>query len=74
MYKVLGHDKYERANRYQKLFDEVLAETKVNEIRCAINRSWVLGDDTFKLMLEKKSGIEIILNNWGGVRSAEQVI
>ncbi len=50
---------------------DFLTDSKVNEIRCVINRNWVLRDDVFKLMLEKESGMDIILNNRGGFRSAE---
>jgi len=66
----LGDSNTRRAKRYVSLFDEHLTDSKLNEIRCVSSRSWVLGEESFKLKLEKESGVSIIFNQWGGVRAA----
>jgi putative transposase len=69
IYCQLGDSDIVRSRRYSSLFEESLLESKINEIRRASSRSWVLGDENFKLKLEKESGVPIIFNQWGGART-----
>lgn len=68
VYLQLGHTTRERAKQYRSLFDELILESTISEIRCALNRSWILGSGAFISKIESDTGIPIILNRWGGVR------
>ena len=68
VYLSLANNIKTRNVRYKGLFESVISEERVKEIRCALGRSWVLGSEKFKLELENESGLEIVLNRWGGVR------
>ena len=47
-YLELGKDDEERQSHYRDLFLEPLSEKRMNDIREATNKAWVLGDDYFK--------------------------
>jgi len=54
VYKVLASSKSERLKGYIQLFDEQLSDHSIQEIRDATNKSWVLGDENFKLQIEEQ--------------------
>jgi putative transposase len=47
-YLLLGHSVEERCEAYRALFQDVLGEQELNDIRCAANRGWPLGSEAFK--------------------------
>lgn len=72
VYLRLGENNQERAARYVALFEVSIPQSKVDEIRSALNRAWVLGSSEFKLEVEKKTGVPIIFNSWGGARNVRE--
>lgn len=54
VYLALGKQKAGRKKAYRALFKSRLAEKTLAEIREATNKSWVLGNDNFKLKIQKK--------------------
>ncbi|TQV86652.1 transposase [Aliikangiella coralliicola] len=67
-YLSLGCNDLNRQSAYRALFDSQLSRSKLDEIRSATNRAWVLGGEKFKRDIEIKSGVQIIFNSWGGNR------
>ena len=68
IYLSLGSSIEIRNRRYKALFERVISNEKMKDIRAALGRSWVLGGEEFKAKLEKETGMEIVLNRWGGIR------
>jgi len=56
VYQSLAPNKKERLKAYIGLFDQQLAEHTLQEIRTATNKSWVLGDASFKRQTEEHIG------------------
>ena len=56
-YGKLGRDAESRQKAYRQLFRGRLAEKDLNEIRDCTNKSWVLGDECFKVKVAAKTGI-----------------
>ena len=54
VYLALASQKPERLEAYIQLFDQQLTEHKIQEIRDATNKSWVLGDTNFKQKIEEQ--------------------
>ena len=68
VYLKLGKTKRENAEHYSTLFEKHIPQSKIDEIRSALNRAWVLGSNEFKVEIERKTGVPIIFNSWGGAR------
>jgi len=51
-YQALGNNNLKRQAAYRTLFDDEIPENNLLEIREAINRAWVLGDEKFKTQIE----------------------
>ena len=56
LYDALGTTRAARQSAYRALFQHHVDPAKLNEIRDATNKAWVLGDDRFK------AEIEVLLN------------
>jgi len=72
VYLKLGKSGRERAEHYSSLFKQLIPQSKIDEIRSALNRAWVLGSNDFKLEVERKTGVPIIFNPWGGARNVRE--
>ena len=55
LYQGLAKTDKTRQKRYAALFDKIMPDYKLEEIRSSINRAWVLGDDRFKRRVERLS-------------------
>jgi putative transposase len=53
-YHSLGDNDKERQQSYRDLFKQEIDEEKLEEIRIATNREWVLGNENFKSWIERK--------------------
>jgi len=53
---ALGKNNIERQLAYRALFNEIIPEHTLEEIRDALNKAWVLGDERFKQQIEKQTG------------------
>jgi len=58
----------ERQRAYRSLFKGFMPELEIQEIRAALKKEWVLGDEHFKKMIERKIGV--IRNEHGGDRKS----
>ncbi len=56
IYLALGSSDKERQSHYKALFADQIPESTLNSIRDACNKSWVLGDETFKRAMESQLG------------------
>lgn len=56
IYQALGACDKERQTHYSALFQDQIPERTLNSIRDACNKSWVLGDETFKRQMESQLG------------------
>jgi len=54
IYLGLGTDNYHRQQAYRCLYDIEISSLKLDEIRAASNKEWVLGSESFKRAIEKK--------------------
>lgn len=71
LYTSLAKTDKTRQKRYQALFGDKISDDTLNEIRNAINRAWVLGDERFKRQIEKKTGRRVSPIAKGGDRKSE---
>ena len=55
-YQSLGKNDKKRQKIYKSLFNQEIPDYTLKEIRDAINKAWVLGDDRFKKQIEKQAG------------------
>ena len=55
-YQSLGSCAAERQSAYRALFDQVLGNDDINDIRAYIQQQRALGNDRFRAMLERKLG------------------
>ncbi len=55
-YRALGESSEQRQTAYRALFDEVLSQQQVDEIRVYIQQQRALGDDRFQAAVERKLG------------------
>lgn len=53
IYQATGNDVGQRIKAYQALFETDIESNVMNAIRMATNKAWVLGDERFKLKIEK---------------------
>jgi putative transposase len=70
LYTLLGKDSAERQKNYRGLFDGVIAEKTIAEIREATNKSWVLGHDRFKQEIEHAANRRLESLGRGGDRKS----
>jgi len=56
-YLKLDKNSEKRQQIYRSLFKDLMPELDLNEIRAALSKEWVLGDDRFKKKIEEKIGI-----------------
>lgn len=52
----------------RSLFDSEIPDFKIEEIRCAVNSTRVLGNEVFKRQIEQQTGLTLIPKPWGGDR------
>ncbi|NQZ67621.1 MAG: transposase, partial [Lentisphaeria bacterium] len=70
-YLALGKTDNKRQLAYRALFDETISLQTLEEIRDALNKAWVLGDDGFKEQIEKQTGRRVSPIKRGGDRKSE---
>jgi putative transposase len=68
LYLALGATPCLRAQNYISLFDTEIPDFKIEEIRCAVNSTRVLGNEVFKRQIEQQTGLTLIPKPWGGDR------
>lgn len=68
VYQGLGRDDAERYNRYRALFKHHINENALSEIREATNKSWVLGNDSFRAQIETLTNRQSAPKSKGGDR------
>ena len=61
-----------RQKRYTALFERDIPDYTLKEIRDAVNKAWVLGDDGFKAQIEKQAGRRVSPEQRGGDRKSEK--
>lgn len=71
-YRRLGKTSEECQAAYRQLFKHHIPEYRVSEIREATNKAWVLGDDRFKLQVQKQLERRVEPGTRGGDRKSEQ--
>ena len=71
IYKSLGKDNTERKAAYLALFENMIEEFTLQEIREAINKRLVLGDDKFKAQIANQCGRALSYHHHGGDRKSE---
>ena len=69
-YQSLGETDEERQLAYKALFDQQIPDYTLKEIRDAINKSWVLGNDQFKKQRELQAGRRLSPKVRGGDRKS----
>jgi putative transposase len=73
-YLTLGLTREERQKNYQGLFETPLNQTTLTEIREAANKSWVLGDDMFKHVIEQQLARRVMPLAKGGDRKSRHYL
>jgi putative transposase len=71
LYQGLAKTDKTRQKRYTALFDKMIPDSTLEEIRHSINRAWVLGDERFKQQIEKQTGRRASPLTRGGDRKSE---
>jgi putative transposase len=71
LYKRLGENIQRRLEAYRALFDVAVEQKTIEEIREATNKSWVLGSDFFKEMIEDKINRPMNPRSKGGDRKSK---
>jgi putative transposase len=71
LYKRLGENIQRRLEAYRALFDVAVEQKTIEEIREATNKSWVLGSDFFKEMIEDKINRPMNSRSKGGDRKSK---
>jgi putative transposase len=71
-YRKLGRDAESRQKAYRQLFRGRMAKKDLDEIRDCTNKSWVLGDERFRVKVEAKTGIPSQRVGRGGDRKSEK--
>ena len=56
LYLSLGKTNQERQQHYQSLFEQMILDFSLEEIRNSVNKGWVLGDILFKKQIEQQIG------------------
>jgi putative transposase len=70
LYQVLGKTDKSRQQAYRTLFEDEVSDLTLEEIRNAINKAWVLGDNRFKKQIEKQTGRNVSPKPKGGDRKS----
>ena len=70
LYQALGKTDKSRQQVYRTLFEDEVPALALEEIRNAINKAWVLGDNRFKIQIEKLTGLCVSLKPKGGDRES----
>ena len=68
LYQQFGREKTDRTLAYRALFEQLIAEKTLDEIREATNKAWVLGSDYFKARIEKQTNRPTAPRKRGGNR------
>ena len=71
-YLSLGKTSKERQSAYQGLFEQIISDEKLKEIRDSVNKSWVLGDNRFKAQVEAQIARRVTPLGRGGDRKSEK--
>ena len=71
-YQRLGKNKAERLAAYRQLFKQRLSALNLAEIRDATNKSWVLGEEKFKVKVQAQIERPVAPAARGGDRKSEQ--
>ncbi len=71
LYKRLGKSSDERQKVYRQLFRARIADMTLEEIRKATNKAWVLGNDRFKVKIEKLTARQAAPKARGGDRKSD---
>jgi putative transposase len=71
-YKKLGKEPEARQKAYRMLFRGRMAEKDLAEIRDCTNKSWVIGDERFKVKVAARTGISTQRVGRGGDRKSER--
>ncbi len=74
LYLSLGYDKQQRQSAYRQLFKSHIKMQTIEEIRFATNKSWVLGNDRFKSIIEQKLKRSVSPKARGGDRKSDEFI
>ena len=69
-YLSLGKIDKERQLAYKGLFEQQIPNYTLQEIRNALNKAWVLGDDRFKKQIEEQTGRLLSPKKRGGDRKS----
>jgi len=64
-----GKSVTERQRNYSELFKEAIPDAKLEEIRCATSRAWVLGEERFVNQIVKQTGQQLPLTVGGDRKS-----
>jgi putative transposase len=64
-------DDISRRLNYHALFTKLIPNSKMEEIRVATNKAWVLGDDRFKEKVDKLIARQVEPKSRGGDRRSE---
>ena len=72
LYQGLAKTGKTRQKRYAALFDRMIPDYTLDEIRNSINRAWVLGDERFKRQIEKQTGRRASPLARGGDRKSDE--
>ncbi|MBX2847161.1 MAG: transposase [Acidiferrobacterales bacterium] len=68
LYSQLGNNQTQRSRAYRDLFKGCVPAQTVNELRNAINKSWILGSESFKQEIEQKLQRALTYHSHGGDR------
>ena len=70
LYQALEKTDKSRQQAYRTLFEDEVSDLTLEEIRNAINKAWVLGDNCFKKQIEKQTGRSVSPKPKGGDRKS----
>jgi len=74
LYVSLGNNKQQQQAAYRQLFKRHIKVQTIEEIRFATNKSWVLGNDHFKSIIEKKLKRAVSPKARGGDRKSDEFV
>ncbi|MPQ75945.1 transposase [Hydrogenovibrio sp. JE_KL2] len=72
LYNELGKDTEQRTQAYRGLFNTMIEEKSIEEIRRSTNKAWVLGSDYFKEKIEKQINRPATPRARGGDRKSKK--
>ena len=71
-YLSLGKTDEERQEAYRSLFEHEIPDYTLKEIRQAVNKTWILGDNKFRQQMEAQTGQYISQLSHGGDRKSDK--